>query len=176
MKLTNRQKHIARRYAEGKNVKMIAGELNLSHKTVEYHYAQVRRKLGIKTMVEMVHYGIAKLGVPLMFALVLVVGCQPKSEPKPAVVAFAAIRAKVRTVSVAAVIVPPKMYGPAWDYGDMPPGLFFEVWSSTNLTEWVLRTNTVAKAVVFPSKQMEFYKVRANLNGIVSDWATTASK
>ncbi len=174
--LTDRQTEILKRYAEGKCVKEIANELGIHENTVDFHKVKAKRKLGLRNDVEMIHYAIARLGVSLLFTLVLVAGCVPKTESKPQVAAFAAIRGKVRTATVAQVVEVPKMHGPAWDYGEMPPGLVFEVWSSTNLTNWVLRTNTVAKSVVFPSKQMEFYKVRANLNGIVSDWATTASK
>ncbi len=155
-------------------MKEIAEELGIHENTVDYHKVKAKRRLNLRSDVEMIHYAIARLGVSLLFTLILVAGCAPKTSPKPPVVAMAAIRAKVRTVNVASLVaLPPKLHGPAWDYGTMPTGMVFEVWSSTNLTDWVLRTNTVAKAVYFSPKQAEFYKVRANLNGIVSGWATT---
>ncbi len=177
MKLTDRQTNILKRFAEGKCVKEIADELGIHENTVDYHKVKAKRLLKLRSDVEMIHYCIARLGVPLLFALVLAAGCQPKPATKPVVAAFANIRAKVRTVTApAAIELPSKRYGPMWDYGTMPNGMVFEVWSSTNLTDWVLRTNTVSKSVVFAQVPTEFYKVRAKLNGIVSDWATTASK
>jgi hypothetical protein len=61
--------------------------------------------------------------------------------------------------------------GPAWDYGELLPGLYFEVWASLDLVHWVLATNTTEKAALFVVKPQEFYKVRAVLDGMVSDWA-----
>ncbi len=177
MKLTERQTKILKLFAEGKNVKEIGQQLGISPTTVDFHKVKAKRLLKLRSDVEMIHYCIARLGVPLLFALVLAAGCQPKPATKPVVAAFANIRAKVRTTTApVAIELPSKRYGPAWDYGTMPNGMVFEVWSSTNLTDWVLRTNTVEKSVVFSQVAKEFYKVRAKLSGVVSDWATTASK
>jgi DNA-binding CsgD family transcriptional regulator len=174
MKLTDRQTNILKRFAEGKCVKEIAEELGIHENTVDYHKVKAKRLLKLRSDVEMIHYCIARLGVPLMFSLILL-GCTAKPPPKQPIAAFAAVRAKVRTATaeVAPVLDVTKLRGCAWDYTAMPQGLFFEVWSSTNLTDWVLRTNTFEKVVVFPQKQREFYRVRANLNGLVSTWATT---
>ncbi len=174
MRLTERQEIVIKKLASGSNVKTVAQEMRIHPKTVDYHRSVAMRKLGLKSIVELAHFGIARLGVPLLFAMILAVGCQPKPAPKPQVAAFAAIRGKVRVATVQEVVsLPTRQYGPAWDYGEIPDGLTFEVWSSTNLTDWVLRTNTVEKSVVFSQVPKEFYKVRANLNGIVSDWAST---
>lgn len=78
-------------------------------------------------------------------------------------------------VASAASEAPPALRGCAWDYYAVRTGITFEVWSSTNLVNWVLATNTVETVALFPVKPMEFYKVRArDYLGQVSDWATVA--
>ena len=73
--------------------------------------------------------------------------------------------------AVAAAEGPALWLGPEWTY-DGPQPVTFEVWSSTNLVDWVLATNTVALRVLFPPKPCEFYRVRTRDElGQVSDWA-----
>lgn len=56
--LTDREREIVQMLAEGKSNKEIASALSISVKTVETHRATVMRKLGINSIVELVHYAI----------------------------------------------------------------------------------------------------------------------
>jgi DNA-binding NarL/FixJ family response regulator len=56
--LTQREREIVQRIAEGRSSKEIAAELGLSDKTVETHRANLMRKLGIHSASEVVRYAI----------------------------------------------------------------------------------------------------------------------
>jgi DNA-binding NarL/FixJ family response regulator len=56
--LTDREREIVQMLAEGKSNKEVASSLSISAKTVETHRATVMRKLGINSIVELVHYAI----------------------------------------------------------------------------------------------------------------------
>jgi DNA-binding NarL/FixJ family response regulator len=56
--LTNREREIVQLLAEGKANKEIASTLCISVKTVETHRATIMRKLGLNSIVELVHYAI----------------------------------------------------------------------------------------------------------------------
>lgn len=56
--LTNREREIVQLLAEAKTNKEIAAALCISVKTVETHRAAIMRKLGINSIVELVHYAI----------------------------------------------------------------------------------------------------------------------
>ena len=56
--LTNREREIVQLLAEAKGNKEIASVLCISVKTVETHRAAIMRKLGINSIVELVHYAI----------------------------------------------------------------------------------------------------------------------
>jgi DNA-binding NarL/FixJ family response regulator len=56
--LTGREREIVQLLAEGKSNKEIATALVVSVKTVETHRATIMRKLGINSIVELVHYAI----------------------------------------------------------------------------------------------------------------------
>lgn len=58
--LTARQVEVLKRIAEGLPNKQIAGDLNLSIKTVEKHRQQVMNKLNIHDVAGLTHYAIAK--------------------------------------------------------------------------------------------------------------------
>lgn len=115
------------------------------------------------------------VGIIAVVALVvLAAGCQTRKSVKLPITGRLIEVPQVR--QSVALAPPPKMIGCAWDYGVMPPGLVFEVWASTNLTAWVLATNTVEKNARFPIKPCEFYQVRArDARGQVSAWATTGN-
>lgn len=61
----------------------------------------------------------------------------------------------------------------AWDKMDSNPSTITEIWSSTNLISWTLKTNVAGtNHVTLPAtNKQEFFKARNNLNGQVSDWA-----
>jgi len=108
----------------------------------------------------------------VIICVLVIVGCAGKVTKLPPIPT--AKVAPIPSVPPAALL-PTKLMGCAWEYGEMEPGLYFEVWSSTNLVHWVLATNTTEKIARFPMKPCEFWKVRArDTNGLVSDWATTA--
>jgi DNA-binding NarL/FixJ family response regulator len=56
--LTDREREIVQMLAEGRSNKEVASILSISVKTVETHRATVMRKLGINSIVELVHYAI----------------------------------------------------------------------------------------------------------------------
>lgn len=111
--------------------------------------------------------------LPLVAVTMLGCASRPVVKLPPIPTVWASIE-RATTASVASV-EPVKLRGCAWDYYDGLAGITFEVWSSTNLVNWVLATNTVETVALFPVKPMEFYKVRArDYLGQVSDWATVA--
>jgi DNA-binding NarL/FixJ family response regulator len=56
--LTDREREVVQLLAEGKVNKEVASALGISVKTVETHRATVMRKLGMNSIVELVHYAI----------------------------------------------------------------------------------------------------------------------
>jgi DNA-binding NarL/FixJ family response regulator len=56
--LTPREREIVQLLAESKSNKEISSMLNISVKTVETHRAAIMRKLGINSIVELVHYAV----------------------------------------------------------------------------------------------------------------------
>ena len=58
--LTNREKEVLKLLAEGNSVKEIAGDLDLSLKTVETHKFNLMRKLDIHNKAQLVQYAIQK--------------------------------------------------------------------------------------------------------------------
>jgi DNA-binding CsgD family transcriptional regulator len=60
--LTKRETTILRLVVEGKSNKEIAQGLGIATKTVEAHRARIKRKLGLQTTVELVHYAM-KIGI-----------------------------------------------------------------------------------------------------------------
>lgn len=90
------------------------------------------------------------------------------------------LTAAALTVGVLLIPSPPspKKIRFTWDMVDLIPGAAYttEVWSSTNLTTWTLRTNTSTNFISFPAdKSQEFFKIRNRLqigtNVLFSDWA-----
>jgi len=61
--LTERERHVLRRIIEGKQNKVIADELDLSVKTVEFHRSNVMEKMGVDSVAELVQL---TLGFSLM--------------------------------------------------------------------------------------------------------------
>ncbi len=57
--LTLRQREVLQLVAEGKTVKEIAGILDLSVKTVEFHKSKIMHHLGLRTTAELTKYAIA---------------------------------------------------------------------------------------------------------------------
>lgn len=56
--LTQREREVLRLLAEGESNREVAGRLSISAKTVETHRANVMRKLGASSIVDLVHYAI----------------------------------------------------------------------------------------------------------------------
>jgi DNA-binding NarL/FixJ family response regulator len=56
--LTEREIEVLRFVTEGRTNKDIAQYLRIAIKTVEAHRARIKRKLGMQTVVELVHYAI----------------------------------------------------------------------------------------------------------------------
>ncbi len=56
--LTRREREVLQLIAEGKPTKVIAKELGLSAKTIEWHRSQLMKKLGIQSIAELVKYAI----------------------------------------------------------------------------------------------------------------------
>ena len=72
--LTNREREIVQMIAEGKSNKVVAEALCISVKTVETHRGTVMRKLGINSLVHLVHYAIRNQ--------LIEVACAPFSGPR----------------------------------------------------------------------------------------------
>jgi DNA-binding CsgD family transcriptional regulator len=56
--ITGREREIIQLLAEGKSNKKISAMLGISVKTVETHRASIMRKLGAKTIVDIVRYAV----------------------------------------------------------------------------------------------------------------------
>ncbi len=56
--LSIREREVLQLLAEGKSTRQIAGELNLSAKTVETHRAQILRKLNLSNLAELIKYAV----------------------------------------------------------------------------------------------------------------------
>jgi DNA-binding NarL/FixJ family response regulator len=56
--LSGREREIIQLLAEGKSNKEVAATLDISVKTVETHRATIMRKLGVNSIVELVHYAV----------------------------------------------------------------------------------------------------------------------
>jgi DNA-binding NarL/FixJ family response regulator len=56
--LTTRQREVLTLIAEGKSIKEIAWELNISNKTVEFHKAGLMDSLGLRTTAQLTRYAI----------------------------------------------------------------------------------------------------------------------
>jgi DNA-binding NarL/FixJ family response regulator len=59
-RLTRRERDILRRVAEGKTSKEIAGELSISHRTVESHRESVMKKLDIHSVAGLTRFAVEK--------------------------------------------------------------------------------------------------------------------
>ncbi len=57
-KLSTRQREVLQLLAEGKLAKQVAGILNISTRTVEFHKYKIMEEFGIKTSAELVKYAI----------------------------------------------------------------------------------------------------------------------
>lgn len=57
-KLTDREFEILRLIGRGLETKEMAGQLHLSTKTIEAHRANIKAKLKLKSMVELIHYAV----------------------------------------------------------------------------------------------------------------------
>ncbi|OQW31066.1 MAG: hypothetical protein A4E19_20655 [Nitrospira sp. SG-bin1] len=57
--LTERQRQILAMLANGSSTKLIAKELNISMKTVEFHKANITRKLGVRTTSDLIRVALA---------------------------------------------------------------------------------------------------------------------
>jgi len=58
--LTAREREVLQLIAEGKSTKVIAKELYVSTKTIEWHRSQLMNKLGVQSVAELVKYAISE--------------------------------------------------------------------------------------------------------------------
>lgn len=58
--LTNREHEVLRLIAEGNSTKLIARELSVSPKTIQWHRSQLMKKLSIESVAELVKYAITE--------------------------------------------------------------------------------------------------------------------
>ena len=58
--LTHRQREVLQMLAEGRQVKEIAAELNLSPKTVEFHKYRIMKLLGLNTVADLARYALKR--------------------------------------------------------------------------------------------------------------------
>ena len=62
-KLTDREFEIFQLIGQGLGTKELAGHLHVSPKTVEVHRANIKVKLKIKTMAELIRYAVRWVGI-----------------------------------------------------------------------------------------------------------------
>jgi len=62
MELTDRQRQVLRLLAEGRSAREAAAILQVSAKTIEFHKARIREKLGIRTTAELTQYAL-RMGI-----------------------------------------------------------------------------------------------------------------
>jgi hypothetical protein len=82
----------------------------------------------------------------------------------------------VSLLYVASLVIPPPppVIRLAWTNPPEAPGTYYtEVWASTNLVHWTLKTNVWTNRVtLFATNRAEFFKIRnKGTNGQVSDWS-----
>ena len=65
--LTPREREVLQLIAEGKSTKVVAKELYVSAKTIEWHRSQLMKKLGVKSIAELVKYAISE-GLTCVYA------------------------------------------------------------------------------------------------------------
>jgi len=58
--LTAREREVLQLIAEGKTTKVVAKELYVSPKTIEWHRGQLMKKLGVESIAELVRYAISE--------------------------------------------------------------------------------------------------------------------
>ena len=58
--LTSRQREVLQLVAEGRTAREIAGVLNISRKTVEFHKSSIMRLLGLRTTAELTRYALER--------------------------------------------------------------------------------------------------------------------
>jgi DNA-binding NarL/FixJ family response regulator len=56
--LTSRQREVLQLLADGRSMKEVAAELNLTARTVAFHKYRMMEQLGIKTTAELIHYAV----------------------------------------------------------------------------------------------------------------------
>lgn len=56
--LTPREREVLQLITEGKSTKVIAKELYVSSKTIDWHRSQLMKKLGVQSVAELVKYAI----------------------------------------------------------------------------------------------------------------------
>ena len=56
--LTSRQREVLKLLAEGRSMKEVAAELNLTARTVAFHKYRMMEQLEIKTTAELIHYAV----------------------------------------------------------------------------------------------------------------------
>jgi DNA-binding NarL/FixJ family response regulator len=67
--LTHKQRAVFTLIASGRSIKMAGAEIGVSPKTVEHHWAAVKRKLGVQTPVEAAHLALHRKAVKNLFEL-----------------------------------------------------------------------------------------------------------
>ena len=60
--LTARQQEVLQLIVDGLSAKDIAGKLNISHRTVEFHKAQLMQQLNLHSTVELIKFAMTKIG------------------------------------------------------------------------------------------------------------------
>ena len=57
-RLTEREREVIRLMCEGLTAKEIAGRMNISAKTVEFHRQQIKRRIGVRGIAGIVRYAV----------------------------------------------------------------------------------------------------------------------
>ena len=164
MRLTRRQREVAERLAVGQPPKAVAADLGLSLKTVEYHWAQVKRVLGIGNVVELAHWALRRRWVKNLYrgigliGLIGQIGVAGEAPPLPAAPAPTSGKVSVTL---------------AWDASPSPEVTRYRVYwgpcrrSYTNYVETPCLTATVP-GLVLPQY---FAATAVSSNGLESEFS-----
>ncbi len=132
---------------------------------------------------------LVKCGFDYQFRLLVVIGilvsatigCATKNvrrvippPPMPSNESVSMSRNESSRAAVQSAIITSMKIRLDWDKVETNTACMTEVWSSTNATMQprFLRTNVLGSSVILPMQTQEFFIIRNNLNGEVSEWNT----
>lgn len=115
--------------------------------------------------------------VSAFLCLALLSGCgSVRPVPTSRVETVGRANATAKIAASAVIVSPAPSVAVRWQLPEFAGPMFTEVWASTNLATWQLKTNIAGNAVAFPATMRgEFYKIRCGYSVgnlmLFTDWA-----